>query len=106
PPSRVTYSSQTQKSLHSHRSYRLILEELNSRFQHQLRAHRGLHRPAHHTTTKQIQHHRQEQPALSGGNVGEVGHPLLVRGSRLELSIQQIGRDKMLHASARVMRWT
>ena len=44
----------------------------------QVAPHIGLHRPAHHTATEQIDHYGQKQPAFLGGNVGDVAGPRLV----------------------------
>ena len=43
------------------------------------------------TARKQIQHHRQVQPALIGADVGDVGDPDLVRLADLELPLRRLG---------------
>lgn len=46
------------------------------KFLHKLpAARRRLHRPAHHAATGYIQHHREVEPALTRGNVGDVPDP-------------------------------
>ena len=50
--------------------------------------------PADDPAREQVQHDRQVQPALGRPDVGEVGHPALVRRRRLELPIQHVRCDR------------
>jgi hypothetical protein len=58
---------------------------------HQTGLHIRSHRPAHHLARKQVQHHRQVQPAAARSDVGDVSHPGLVGLRRVELSVQHVG---------------
>lgn len=44
----------------------------------QLGAHVGGHRPAHHSASPRIQHHRQVQKPRPRPDIGDVGHPQLI----------------------------
>jgi len=54
------------------------------------------HRPAHHLTTEQVDHHSEEQPDLVGGDAGDVTDPDLVRGAHDELAVEQVGGDRQV----------
>jgi len=53
-------------------------------------------RPAHHLAAEQVDHHGQKEPALVGGDVGNIARPDLVRLAYGELPIEQIGRDRQV----------
>ena len=55
--------------------------------------HVGLHRVADDSTGMQIQSHGEVQPALSGGQRGDVGRPHLIRVRHVELALQQVRRN-------------
>jgi hypothetical protein len=57
---------------------------------HELRRHRCTHRPAHHSTRKQVDHRCHKEPTLGRPEIGEVGDPLLVRTLGGELPVQQV----------------
>ena len=52
------------------------------------------HRPADGEARAEIEDHRQVEPALARRDVGDVGHPRLVGHGPLELSRQDVGRDR------------
>src|SRR6185437_367927 len=52
----------------------------------------------------QVEHDGKIDPALSGWDVGEVSHPLLIRAAGLKLPIQDIGCD--YRALAQIVRRT
>ena len=51
------------------------------------------HRPADDATRKQIEHHRQIQPALRRPQIRDVLHPDSIRGARGKVAGEQIGSD-------------
>ena len=59
----------------------------------ELRRHRVAHRPADYAPGEQVDHCGRVQPSFGGLDVGEVGHPLLVRRIGAELPIEDIARD-------------
>lgn len=71
---------------------------------HQLRRHRGTHRPADDAPRVQVQHCRHEEPAFRRPEVGEVGHPFAVWRIGLELPLQHVGGDAVLGAHTGVGR--
>ena len=48
------------------------------------------HCPADDAACEQIDHDREEQPALEGPDIGDVGHPDLVRLLDIEVPLQEI----------------
>ena len=52
------------------------------------------YRPADGEARAEIEDHRQVEPALAGRDVGDVGHPRLIGRGPLELSRQDVGRDR------------
>jgi hypothetical protein len=58
----------------------------------ELRRHRRLHRPADGSAREQVEDHGDVEPPLRGPDVGEVGHPFLVRRRGGELTVEDIGR--------------
>ena len=62
----------------------------HQRVHHELGGHALLHRPAHDATGVQVQHRSHVQPTFCCPDVGEVGHPLLVRAIGLELAVQHV----------------
>jgi hypothetical protein len=50
------------------------------------------HRPAHDAAGEDIQHHRQIQPPLTCGHIGDVGGPHPVRRRSGEVAVHQIVR--------------
>ena len=60
--------------------------------QHEGRAQMGLHRPADDAATPDVEHHRQVEKPAPCGDVGDVGHPELIRARRREGPAHQIGR--------------
>ena len=56
----------------------------------ELRGHVRLHRPADDAPREQLQHHGHVQPAFGRPDVGEVGHPLLIRCVGLELTVEHV----------------
>jgi len=51
-----------------------------------------LHRPADDPSTPGIEHHCQVEKAVRGGrNIGDVGHPKLIRTRGCEVTVDQIG---------------
>lgn len=61
--------------------------------QSQVGRHAGLGGPSHHTPREEVDHDRQVLPAFVGTDLGDVGHPDLVRTIDLELSVQGVGRN-------------
>ena len=55
-----------------------------------------LHAPAHHLAAVQVDHRRQVQPALIGGNVGDIASPHLVRCLGLEVARKQVRRYRQV----------
>ena len=53
----------------------------------------GLHAPAQHLTAEQVDHGGQVQPALAGGDVGDVAGPDPVGRIHRELAVEQVGRN-------------
>jgi len=51
-----------------------------------------VHAPADDPAAEHVEHDRQVEPADHGGDVGDVGDPLLVRSGRGEVSVEQVGR--------------
>ncbi len=60
------------------------------RVQHQVGRHPRLDRPADHLAVEQVDHDCQIQPALGGGDVGDVAGPDPIRGFRHKVAIQHI----------------
>ena len=55
--------------------------------------HVGLHAPAHHLAAEQVDHRGQVQPALAGGDVGDVAGPGPVGRVHREITVEQVGRN-------------
>jgi hypothetical protein len=69
----------------------------HQRVGHELGGHGVAHRPADHPPGEQVDDGRAIEPALGGPDVGEVGHPLLVRSIGRELAIEHVvGDDRPL----------
>jgi hypothetical protein len=62
----------------------------SQRIRHQAGLHVRLHAPAHHQAAEQVDHHGQVQPALVGGDVGDVAAPDPVRSLGREVPGQQV----------------
>ena len=62
------------------------------RIENQIGLERSGHRPADDPSRKQVHHDRQIKPALGRGDIRDIGRPLLVHGSCLEVAIQVILR--------------
>ena len=61
--------------------------------------HVRLHAPAHHLAAEQVNHCCQVQPALVGGDVGDVACPDLIGRSRGEVALHQVwGNGQMVFA--------
>ena len=55
-----------------------------------------LQAPAHHLTAVQIQDYGQVQPALVGGDVGDVAAPQRIGSLRRKASLHQIGGNRQM----------
>jgi len=66
---------------------------------HNVAWHVGLHRPAHHMATEQIDYYSKKQPAFLGSNVSDVAGPILVRRGRGKVAIQKVGRNRQIEFS-------
>jgi hypothetical protein len=54
--------------------------------------------PAHDPSRKQVEQHGQVQPTFAGRDVRHVACPCRVGGLRVEVALEQVGRDGMLVA--------
>ena len=72
------------------------------RIELQVGHHPWLDRPADHLAIEQIDHDLQIQPALGGGDVGDVAHPHAIRGLRREVAIQHVRRHRQVVPGVRV----
>ena len=55
--------------------------------------HVRLHAPAHHLAADQVDHGGQVQPAIAGGDIGDVAGPDPVGRIHRELAVEQVGRN-------------
>lgn len=62
----------------------------HQRVERQFARESGFHRPADHITGKEIDNHRQIQPALLGADISNIGDPDLVGPDNGELSLHTI----------------
>ena len=72
------------------------------RLHHHIAVQRRPHRPAHHLSREQVDHHGQVQPAFVRAQVGDVRHPVRVGFRRLELPIKMIRRHRRRLAAVMV----
>jgi len=72
------------------------------RIGHQAGLHVGSHAPADNVSAMQVDHGGQIEPTLIGGDVGNVTAPYGVGLLRLEVAIQQIGRNGKVVLAVRV----
>ena len=69
-----------------------LLDGHVQRRQHEGRAQMRLHRPPDDAATPDVEHHRQVEKTAPRGDVGDVGHPELIRPRRREGALYQVGR--------------
>ena len=65
------------------------------RAQHQFRVQRFPHGPAHHHSGEQVKHHRQVEPALTGGQIRDIRGPLLIGRGRREVPLEHVRSHRM-----------
>lgn len=68
------------------------VQRLFKRIQNEVRAHRRTDAPTDDATGKHVDHERHVQPTLPRRDIGEVGHPKLIRPLSLELAIDPVHR--------------
>jgi hypothetical protein len=72
------------------------VQGLLQRIEHEVRAHRTAHAPAHDAPGEHVDDEGHVQPALPGRDIGEVRYPQLVRPLGLELPVDPIQRARRL----------
>lgn len=72
------------------------------RTQHQIGLAKRRHRPPDHPPTPRVHHDGQGQEARPRRHVRDVGHPQLIRRTRRELALHQIGGHMLIGTPARV----
>lgn len=60
----------------------------------------AIHRPAHNSPGVQVHDRRQVQPAFTGRDVGNVGHPALIRLFGAEVTLELVGLDVLKRPAA------
>lgn len=63
---------------------------------HSVGLHMRPHAPAHHLAAEQVQHRRQVQPALVGGDVGDVAALDLIGRLGREVALQQVRGNRQI----------
>ena len=61
---------------------------------HELARHAFAHGPTNDLPAKEIDHHRQIEPALLGRDVGNVSRPYLIWLSLFEVSVKQVVENR------------
>ena len=60
-----------------------------------------LHAPSHHLAAEQVNDRSQVQPALVGGDIGDVTRPNLIGGCRGEVALYQVRRNGQMVLAVR-----
>ena len=71
-----------------------LVQGLLQRIQHEVRLHAATDPPAHDTPGVHVHHEGHIEPALPGGDVGEVRHPQLVGAAGMEVPVDVVQRAR------------